>query len=683
MEKYKTKKQNPFSVTKAVDFTDQEILDYWVDFKEENSGFRQIIEPTSPQNKLIMGSKGIGKTHILRYFSYNVQKLQRNKQDIFTKIQKDGYLGIYLRCTGLNSSRFSNKGVPDEQWHLLFSYYFELELSQIFLECIVNIFALSNQNQKDTFASVEKEIADRIGSFFKISMTFNSINDICTFIIKEKREIDLKINDCIFSKTLKHTTLISQGRLINGLPDIFSELFSEKNSNFIFTYIIDEFENLEEWQQKFINTLYRDKTTSCTFRIGTRLDGIKTTKSLSANEENKLGSEYDLVCIDDTLCSESKKAIYKSFAFELILSRLEKNGYSFRSIEEGKQHLTKLFGQSLTSKLSEKEIAQIQSKYKSRLRPWLKKLKKHLTDTFSRVQSIEVISNADIDEILKILTNDDFLKEKYNCFAFYQCWSKHNNLQDSIKWAQKIKNKKPDQHFTSDMIAQIRRECDIKQVYYGIDTFIEMSSGLPRLLLVIFKNIVDWQKWSSSSDEQFGDHLIELSVQRDAVRDSVNWFFDNAISPNELGNRTQNAINRLGELFRAIRYSDKPSECSLVAFSISGATNEKTKKLIQYAVASSLLTRCPPRRGKDGVSREELYQINPMIAPRWDLSLARRGTLKISGKDLDIIFGDPKKSEAEFKQYLNAIIDKCNAPYWGKIKKQMDAHPLFDKEEND
>jgi Cdc6-like AAA superfamily ATPase len=122
VEKYNTK--NPFAITKAVDFTDQEILDYWVDIKEENSGFCQIIEPTVPKNKIILGSKGSGKTHILRYFSYNVQKLQSNKQHLFKKIQQDGYLGIYLRCTGLNSNRFSNKGVSDEQWHSLFFLLF-------------------------------------------------------------------------------------------------------------------------------------------------------------------------------------------------------------------------------------------------------------------------------------------------------------------------------------------------------------------------------------------------------------------------------------------------------------------------------------------------------------------------------------------------------------------------------
>ena len=36
---------NPFDITKAVDYTDAEIYKYWVDLDEENQGFEELIKP--------------------------------------------------------------------------------------------------------------------------------------------------------------------------------------------------------------------------------------------------------------------------------------------------------------------------------------------------------------------------------------------------------------------------------------------------------------------------------------------------------------------------------------------------------------------------------------------------------------------------------------------------------------
>ena len=66
---------NPFNITKAVDFTDQEINDYWIDIPE-SGGFQQLVKPTSPMPMFILGGKGSGKTHLMRYFSYPLQKIR-------------------------------------------------------------------------------------------------------------------------------------------------------------------------------------------------------------------------------------------------------------------------------------------------------------------------------------------------------------------------------------------------------------------------------------------------------------------------------------------------------------------------------------------------------------------------------------------------------------------------------
>ena len=51
---------NPFSATRAADFTDEQIYDYWVDLTS-GSGFWEMVNPQLELPMIILGSKGSGK----------------------------------------------------------------------------------------------------------------------------------------------------------------------------------------------------------------------------------------------------------------------------------------------------------------------------------------------------------------------------------------------------------------------------------------------------------------------------------------------------------------------------------------------------------------------------------------------------------------------------------------------
>jgi hypothetical protein len=85
-----------------------------------------------------------------------------------------------------------------------------------------------------------------------------------------------------------------------------------------------------------------------------------------------------------------------------------------------------------------------------------------------------------------LICQENYYVEKLNCFFLYQFWGKGKNL---IEAAHEIassfaSDKYNDNHFKSDMIDQIRRETDTKQLYVGLETFATMTSGLPRYLLI-------------------------------------------------------------------------------------------------------------------------------------------------------------------------------------------------------
>ena len=103
---------NPFEVTKAVDFTDIEIDKTWVDWPAPG-GFATWLDITSPMARIVRGGKGTGRTHVMRHLSAHVQAI-RGGDDPVAQVIKDGVLGIYVMCSGLDSSRFRGTALSND-----------------------------------------------------------------------------------------------------------------------------------------------------------------------------------------------------------------------------------------------------------------------------------------------------------------------------------------------------------------------------------------------------------------------------------------------------------------------------------------------------------------------------------------------------------------------------------------
>ena len=120
------KRINPFSVVKANEFSYEQILEYWVDFGEiEEGGYISSLNPKELMPKYVLGSKGCGKTHILKYYSFDARLLYY-KNNIKELLKKDGYIASYWRLDGLSSTRFNKESKDIAEWKELFGYYFEI-----------------------------------------------------------------------------------------------------------------------------------------------------------------------------------------------------------------------------------------------------------------------------------------------------------------------------------------------------------------------------------------------------------------------------------------------------------------------------------------------------------------------------------------------------------------------------
>jgi hypothetical protein len=333
MGSMKDTSENPFHITKSNDLTDEQIDQLWVASIDED-GATGLSRPSSPMAMFILGGKGSGKSHLMRYYSFPLQliRYKKAKIPILQGLASDKYVGIYARCGGLNAERFGGKNQLAQLWSDLFAYYFELWIADKTLEIIEQLLG-----QLPDPAPIDARIAGAIGELFDRNVGhFDSVRNLRMFLSDLRHTIDYAVNNASFTNLLTAEILISRGRLFFGIPSAACNHI-EALAGIRFVYLLDEYENFSFEQQTYINTLIREKEGPTSFKIGARLYGIKTHRTLSGGERNLQGSEFEELRLDERF--RNNPAGYKAFALKLIARRL---GAAFGSdtIEHDPQNLS-------------------------------------------------------------------------------------------------------------------------------------------------------------------------------------------------------------------------------------------------------------------------------------------------------------------------------------------------------
>jgi hypothetical protein len=344
--------------------------------------------------------------------------------------------------------------------------------------------------------------------------------------------------------------------------------------------------------------------------------------------------------------------------------------------DEGmKEVLSAAFESPHTEGLAEQETKFVIDKYEGRERPYFRALRQAMEQGIKSRIAPGLSSTDDIDTVIQKLACSEFpLLEKLNCFMLYQQWNSKKNLleaaesinQDYQEYLKErdTKSKYHDKllHFKYDLLAQLRRECDLKQQYIGFDTFVRLSWGNPRHLLILLKHIFSWTAFKE--EKFFGNKPVSIEAQVAGVREAAEWFFRDARMTGQDGKLVQDAITRLGTLYRSIRYSNKPSECSLSTFSYErSSVSAQAQRLIDLAEQYSLLVDVGGQRDRNSERVDVKLQLNRMLAPLWDISFGRRGVLPLSGNEVNTIF-DPDHTD-QFEEQLKVRVARMTAPSFG------------------
>ncbi|WP_447949208.1 ORC-CDC6 family AAA ATPase [Microbacterium aurum] len=650
--------RNPFDVTKAVDFTDEEIQDRYVRY---NKSQYSIVDPRSAVTQYLVGGKGGGRTHLMRYYSYPLQK-SRAANGVFHQIVQDGYLGVYAPSSGLDGNRFAGAKIEPSAWAAVFAFSIELWLTTLFLDALSDIQKLDGPWTPEEIAEFTAGIRHLLGNAQDTAdVVEDGMSSLLDQIRSTKHVVDRAVNNAPLTRDISLDISFSPGSLLFGAGRLASRLAGM--SAVRITYMLDELENLTLDQQRFVNTLIREKHLPTSFLIGSRIYGVRTFETYSAGEENKKGSEYDWIVPEDAY-SENPKS-YREFCEEMVVTRLREAGLSEDRASTWPQRLDG----SERSQLRTAELLEAIGKGDPLERKYLKRLRESVRQATQDPAAAEFTARA-------MSFPEEPLVEKLGILRLFQIWSGEKRIDEEVvrrarafvePLAVGSSATKELENFLGlwrlDMVAQIFADYRTELPYSGFGTYVTMSGYLPRSLLVTLKNISVRAAWRGERPFE-GASPISVAAQTSAVRDASEWYFEDVRPMGELGVQCDHAVRRLGGLLHDVRYSDKPTEVSVTSFSSSLENiGDDTRRVIETCVSHRLLLEI--NQGRDARNGGELhrkFQIHPMLAPLFGLGFGRRGDLTLTSEEVSAIF-DPGVNEKDFQSVAKRRVASMRAPF--------------------
>jgi hypothetical protein len=634
---------NPFLQTKSTEMNDAEIERLWV----ASSVTDNTNSITSNKKVFFIGSKGSGKTHLLRKHSYQVQKLRFNEnssKSLQNRIRDEGYIGVYYKCTSNMVTNFVGKGISDDIWVSLFKYSLEILLS---IE-LINI--ISDLLNKDAEPEVCKDIHELFLNKDNIP-EFKSLKDVEKYLGNLNKNIYLSVNDLGSDKKSldKININIRSTSFILGLPSILKRHCNIlQDINVI--YIIDELEHLNKNQQKFVNTLIFD-CHEVGIKIGVRKYGIKTLETLGL-ESLKNGSEKEEIILDDILREIYKNDAksYKNFFTDLFKRRIQEYDAPFSEKESSKPIKLKDYFENFDYFWNSPDIHSIITASGVEERRHFKKFRRKL----------ENLRISNIDTIINNLSLPDYpILEKSNILNFYKLTKNNSNFleissllkEDALKFTkcknlnearkQKLHTFKLWEHYKLHLFFQLFIDYGKIPYYCGFDDLITVSEGAPRNFLNLL-SYIDYRSYKMQQNPRLNGKkaYYSVDVQKDAFKHIANSFFDDINECNDK-EKVCAAVDKLAQLFQINHYSDKPKECSLISFSCENISllNDEAKNIIEQAVFHSLIIEEKSGRvSKNNINKRRQFRLNKILCPKWNLPLTTGGTTEISIQDINSIF---------------------------------------------
>lgn len=645
--------KNPFIDCTARDMDSEDIRKFWCSpFELYRMNEDQFCSSRTPI--ILEGARGTGKTMILKYFSYSVQKEYVAGKKLIDKLSylKEHGFGIYFRYKADFCNMLSYLDCTLPQKERLFEKYFCLFIIR---EIVKNI--------KDVYFECDScEMLTILNDFFEVDgISFECIVDSINFKIKE---LDNKINNSIYDKNwIDKIDELNQGDLLKQLINEISQIKLWEGIQF--NILIDEYENAKDYQ-RVINTWLKqvDEENSISYRIGMRPEGLANNATYVGDECLQVDRDYIL----QPLVFSSFKE-YSDFALKVATRRLE-------SVEECKRagltDIVKILGKREDIDWEAKTLVKDNRQFRI-IRDCCAGEQEYrsMIETLSSEEKLMEMYN-----ILRVARGGDYRKIGETCREYCEL-RKNRELKKATGAVYKYKMDYSSKYRMSLLYALItiyKKE----KLYYSTNTFLRLSSGAINDFISLCRNTFQYIGKKELSELKKGK-VISPQIQTLAAERTAKDQYRKIATSNKHGKEVAAFVENIGVLFGyyhqdlKIRYP----ETNQFAFGnemIVRQDAELNDYLVELINTGAIV--CPEKKHHITLGKQKgnVYQLNRIFAPIYTFSYRTRGgvnvilTKEIFRKML-LETVDPKKMLSETMDVKKILVKKKEQE---KIRKEDD-----------
>ncbi len=293
----------------------QSVADAFSNFRAEHEGaglFENFTKPQyfpellTKQPCFLIGGRGTGKTTNLKSLSYRGRSSLNGC--LPDQVADWGVVGLYTKINTGRVAAFRGPEATSEEWERIFSHYFNVI-------CVVSMLEFFTWLAKEKENSRNLDVDDLkvLSVAFSIDVGVGAREALEAFN-RYLVEFEGAINSIGARPTMRLTPL---GQPIEMFMDRLVE--SGLLGGTYFYFLVDEFENLSNYQQRVVNTLIKHARPPYTFKIGVKELGIRERCTVNPSEQLVDPADFLRIDIGERF---SDDAVFRSFASDICSKRL-------------------------------------------------------------------------------------------------------------------------------------------------------------------------------------------------------------------------------------------------------------------------------------------------------------------------------------------------------------------------
>ncbi|MFV0934539.1 hypothetical protein [Pseudomonas jessenii] len=614
--------------------------DNWSDFVVP--GFLNDLEIKSQSKAIvIIGGRGTGKTTLLRYFCHATQFSSRRPslpEDVLR------HIGLYWRADTNFLNSFAGGEQPPEVWRAAFEHMLACEFGKEIIRALRTLNCNPERQQRFGLpeglnVSALRDFDDALG---------DTLTDLEKSLQKSRTRLAMWVNNLdTYPRPIFLPAESFLRALIGTLKDQLPYLAEST-----FGIFIDEYENLRDEQQRFINGLLKHGSPPLIYNIALKPKGWHTQQTLGGESIQEI-SDYRVIDLESYIAKD-----FDIFAAEILFFRLAEHDPDIQtSLPIVPEHLRSVdhirerydnpayreavvaAAEQMLPRVSLRAAAleilmdpKLRDRLNSRIRSALQRRGSELD-----VDSFIDAEHPEISVIMPALISRD----RENVEALYEEFVNYKKGVGARMSPQGTLVANNLFGCVNSIYIDARRTSIL---FSGFTVLIKIARGNVRHLLELIHRI--FKEYKPNSEEVLP--VVPAGVQAQAISVASESILNTVSGFGTFGPQLYALALSLGSIFRQRHRSDKQSEPEINHFTIAGGElGDKLNRYLLEAEKWSVLFLSRETKMKTPGAIGSDYTLNPIFSPYFQISYRKKRSLHFSASQLlQMLEGDQQVRDA-------------------------------------